>query len=403
METQTVIPQIPLIKSTESFNLEISKDLKNKIELTCKHIWKDEWSGVLFFTHEGSFEEKNLKIRAIDMLVMDIGSSAFTDFELTPEIAGYIVDNPELLDAQMGLIHSHNNMETFFSTTDINTLKSEGQDRNHFVSLIVNNQGTYTAAITRTIKTINKGQSIMQYNSFDDMLYSSSRELEEESSYIEYYMLNVGFEDFEDSYTELKERLNFLQETKKQKFTAPTTYTNPIYQGNSVSYADIPSNKNFPQVNNKWWEENDKLDSKISYKYSKYKNKYKDIDVEENTSFNLEVNPTIVKNVVAQLITCSAIILDASKIDLDKWVNSMTSLYTKRFGYGEEGLKQFTLFAESFVEFLIYNIKDYKLEKTADSEEIVMAYAASIIRALEDFEDNKYLSVYIDALNSYTI
>ena len=70
---------------------------------------------------------------------------------MSPDVVSYMANNSELLDCQMGLIHSHNNMSTFFSGTDIRTLEEEGLDRNHFVSLIVNNQGSYTAAITRKL------------------------------------------------------------------------------------------------------------------------------------------------------------------------------------------------------------------------------------------------------------
>lgn len=87
---------------------------------------------------------------------MDIGTQAYTEFDMNPDVIAYMCENPELLDCQMGLIHSHNNMSTFFSETDTATLKEEGRDRNNFVSLIVNNAGTYTAAITRRVKDIVK-------------------------------------------------------------------------------------------------------------------------------------------------------------------------------------------------------------------------------------------------------
>lgn len=41
---------------------------------------------------------------------------------------------------------------TFFSGTDQSTLQKEGSDRNNFVSLIVNNDGNYTAGITRKVE-----------------------------------------------------------------------------------------------------------------------------------------------------------------------------------------------------------------------------------------------------------
>ena len=45
---------------------------------------------------------------------------------------------------------------TFFSSTDVDTLRKEGFDRNCFVSLIVNNAGEYSAAITRKVEYTEK-------------------------------------------------------------------------------------------------------------------------------------------------------------------------------------------------------------------------------------------------------
>ena len=60
-----------------------------------------------------------------------------------------------MLGCCTGLIHSHHNMQTFFSGTDRNTLLKEGTDCNNFLSLIVNNKGIYTAAITRRVELEN--------------------------------------------------------------------------------------------------------------------------------------------------------------------------------------------------------------------------------------------------------
>ena len=36
---------------------------------------------------------------------MDIGSQAYTEFDMSPDVIAYMTDHPELLDCQMGLIH----------------------------------------------------------------------------------------------------------------------------------------------------------------------------------------------------------------------------------------------------------------------------------------------------------
>lgn len=83
---------------------------------------------------------------------MDLGSAAFTSFDEDGTAMDYMCQHPELLNCQMGLTHSHDRMSTFFSGTDTSTLQKEGTDRNNFVSLIVNNAGSYTAAITRKVE-----------------------------------------------------------------------------------------------------------------------------------------------------------------------------------------------------------------------------------------------------------
>ena len=80
---------------------------------------------------------------------MDLGNATFTEYKMDENVAGYMAQNIELFDCDLQLVHSHHVMSTMFSGTDINTLREEGNERNCFVSLIVNNAGTYNAAVTR--------------------------------------------------------------------------------------------------------------------------------------------------------------------------------------------------------------------------------------------------------------
>ena len=56
-------------------------------------------------------------------------------------------------------------------------LKEEGIDRNHFVSLIVNNAGTYTAAITRKVTSQKIGKNNFSYPTFDDKIINRNIEV----------------------------------------------------------------------------------------------------------------------------------------------------------------------------------------------------------------------------------
>ena len=161
---KTYLPE--LIKNPlSSYKIVIPKEVEAKIRCLCNSIHDIEWSGVLFYSVEGTFEKGDLTIICKDIYLMDVGTAGFTEFDVTPEVAGYIAENIELVNYHMGLVHSHNTMSTFFSKTDTDTLQSEGNDRNHFVSLIVNNAGVYSAAITRRLTYTTSRPT---YKSFDN-------------------------------------------------------------------------------------------------------------------------------------------------------------------------------------------------------------------------------------------
>ena len=106
---------------------------------------------------------------------------------------------------------------TFFSGTDVSTLKEEGFDRNHFVSLIVNNEGTYTAAITRRVNTTETVTSEYTYNTFNDEIIKGVENYTTNDEYLEYFPLDIIFEK-SNSYTEgLNERLLELKKAKEER------------------------------------------------------------------------------------------------------------------------------------------------------------------------------------------
>lgn len=96
-------------RAEEKYALVIPEEVENKIRHLCNRIYSVEWSGILFYSSQGNFEDGSLVLTCKDIYVMDIGSSAFTEFDMAPEVMTYAVEN-DLLDYQQGLIHSHNNM-----------------------------------------------------------------------------------------------------------------------------------------------------------------------------------------------------------------------------------------------------------------------------------------------------
>lgn len=243
--------KLKLIKQKQSYNIVIPKNVEEKIRHLCSVVHEVEWSGVLFYKKEGSFENNDLKITCVDIFPMDIGSSGFTDFDDTPDIAAYRCEHLELLNEGIyeGLIHSHAVMKAFFSGTDTNTLLEEGTDRNHFVSLIVNNAGNYVAAVTRRIKQeVHAVAHIVyttrtHYNSWDDIdiplndgeTVEKDKEETKTIECVEWYDLNITKEDADNDFNEIDNRLSAIKEAKAKKAYQSPYYGSSLY-GNSSGY-----------------------------------------------------------------------------------------------------------------------------------------------------------------------
>lgn len=208
---------VELQKKTSDFKLKISKNLQNKIDYLCNRFPNTEWSGILYYKHTGSFEKNNLSITAQDLLLMDIGSGTFTEFEMSPEVAVNLVEHQELMDCCIGLVHSHGAMAAFFSGTDLNTLKEEGSERNHFLSLIVNNAGNYVAAITKKATYDCEITGKKEYFSFGNKHYFEPVKRKKQYDVVEYYELEILKPETIVKNDELDNRIREIEEAKKPK------------------------------------------------------------------------------------------------------------------------------------------------------------------------------------------
>lgn len=120
--------------------VRITDKMLDKIKYLCKCIPREEWSGVLFYTVNGTIKEpENFEIILEDVFPMDKGNATYTSYELDEILIGYRMDNPETLQMQIGHIHSHNVMNVFFSGVDDGELTDNAQHYNYYVSVVVNN------------------------------------------------------------------------------------------------------------------------------------------------------------------------------------------------------------------------------------------------------------------------
>lgn len=95
----------PLVKMPTTYKLFVPRKVEEKIRYLCRKFPTLEWSGILFTTHEGNFEDGSLKITCQDIYPMDLGSSTYTEFKTDETVAGYIAENIDLFTCDMNLIH----------------------------------------------------------------------------------------------------------------------------------------------------------------------------------------------------------------------------------------------------------------------------------------------------------
>lgn len=97
--------KIPLVKGFTTYKIIIPSKVERLIRFLCERVWDTEWSGVLFYTPSGTFEDGTLEIRCEDILPMDVGTTTYTEFNMSPDVISYMAQKPELLDCKTGLIH----------------------------------------------------------------------------------------------------------------------------------------------------------------------------------------------------------------------------------------------------------------------------------------------------------
>lgn len=109
-----------------------------------------EWSGVLLWNFkEGSVTDpENLVLEAQALYLMDVGTGTYTEYEhngqdLEDMFKQYPQSDPFENDDEdtrwiMGHIHTHHNMEAYFSGTDLSELRENAPNNKYYLSLIVN-------------------------------------------------------------------------------------------------------------------------------------------------------------------------------------------------------------------------------------------------------------------------
>lgn len=412
---QDPLPQ--LVKMLDTYSLIVPKHVEEKIRYLLRKYPNTEWSGVLFYSHTGTFEGKDLVITCEDLFPMDLGTTGWTEFKMTEDVTSYMAEHIELFECETGLIHSHHTMGAFFSGQDVHTLQVEGADTNCFVSLIVDTKGEYKAAITRKIQTQsevtiqNKGQSYQFFGDGEVKVADDTTEKFEtiESETIQYFMLDVTREEVVNPLDYLDER--FAQIEHDKRFSLNSSYS---YRGGSSSYKAKEIDFNNGNLSDSVFE-----DEEVVNTYSKTKTPdssnttttkpWSSSDTMEvyDGLLNYTPNADLVHAAVVRILTCS-LAVKIEGFDLANWIDShMLNMYAGIFPKPNsiKDVSAFDSWKDFIVEHEIFNFKDPEGEdlKELDEDMYHGAIAKAIIKELQTYSSNAYIESYISAIESYLV
>lgn len=427
--------EFQLTQGRSTFKIEIPEAVEAKIRHLCSRVYDVEWSGTLFYKVEGSMEDGSFKVICLDIFVMDIGTSGFTDYDDSPEIIQYRVSHRDLLlqpGVYEGLIHSHSVMATFFSGTDVATLKQEGTTQTHFVSLIVNNAGTYTARITRKLVRKVKAEAKIKYtessyyNSFENTTISVANDKvtekeqvqEKDDTIVEWFPLDIVKADVSEQFKDVDARLNHIRETKINRRhnlggviqtpnrNDPRMFPNAgaTYKPATTSKMDIAFSQEVKTPEKNLIKTGQPVQGSL----------FPDMEKESDQPYPLALmesyNETIIKSLCVQLLTGCILTDENNKINLEEWVKNMDDTYEKRFGSlnDKDSYQAIESWVENMVDQLIYTT-DKDLEEnvfqkygdTYDESDISEVCAYDMVRFLEDLPESLVKEIMIEELYTY--
>jgi hypothetical protein len=316
-------------------------------------------------------------------------------------------------------------MATFFSGTDTSTLRSEGDERNCFVSLIVNNAGNYSAAITRkvisnaVVTTVSTPESYEFFGEGSIKLNHDSSETQEEvvQTKIQYFMLDIEKEEAVNPFEYIDKRFDEIKERKEA--AKKSSYTN--WSNHNTTSPWTLSGKSYRSDDDEFWDWLDKKNSEKEVKEKESKQQpmlwdddvMKSLEVEaeeaeiipENIDAEYEPNEGEIRKAVVRLITCS-LIHNVDKFDIKQWIRKhMEKVYDKIFE--SENSQAFKDWCSSFVEFILSNFRDPDIEEgiyTQYADYYQSVVAMTIEQEIAHYaNDNPYIEAYCNELEQYIV
>ena len=155
-----------------------------------------EWSGVGVMKVEGDLHNDTLKLHVIDLLLKDVGTAGYTEYDWGTTLAEYFEENEDKWPVMFFSIHSHHNMGVSPSGVDDKHLYDNISNFPFHLSVIVNNKLDFNARIATDMviesvsvrgmdssyfsKQVNDGRIIVEYSLPVNISSTANDEFKEE-------------------------------------------------------------------------------------------------------------------------------------------------------------------------------------------------------------------------------
>lgn len=164
---------------------------------------------------EGDISDDTLKLHVIDLLLKDVGTSGYTEYDWGTTLAEYFEGNEDKWPVMFFSIHSHHNMGVTPSGVDDKHLYDNISNFPFHLSVIVNNKLDFNARIA-TDMVINT----VSYRGMDSNY--TKKEVNDGRIIVEY---SLPVSTFSADTTEFAEEFERVQAEKRAK-QVPVTYAN---------------------------------------------------------------------------------------------------------------------------------------------------------------------------------
>ena len=219
--------RIPMSKKKGSLKVTITDELENKFHEMRKLSPKNEFGGFLFYRID-SMDSKfsKIEITCFDALQMSVGSMAYNTFKVDGELGAYMMENDYYRDKTIlcGHFHSHCNMSSSPSQTDLETYRSETLEQPVYLGLIINNSMEYIAIFTRLVEIRSASKYQEKWIGPDGKMHVTTGEDSKSTKVVQYIAGDVIIENRDSPITNRFVHLSKKREEEIARFHQQDDY-----------------------------------------------------------------------------------------------------------------------------------------------------------------------------------